>query len=470
MTAQSECPPEAEDQLPRVFRGRTAAGAIHAAHDPRQLEPGAHPGRRYRIAGRLMARRDHGRSFFMDVVDRTGTLQVHGRLDDLGEEQLGRISELGIGDVIGVDGCVYVTRRGELALAVEDCVRLARARRPPPKRARPAQTREARFGEREAELIASDRARAVLLTRARIVAAIRDWMNERGFVELETPVLQRVFGGASARPFVTHHNALDRELSLRISTELYLKRAIVGGLEDVYDLGKCFRNEGISGRHSPEFTMLEWFQTCADYTDVCALVETMVSDVARRAIGTTLIERRGTTIDLAPPWRRVTVREGILEVTGVDVRDQAALAELVRPWARPDDPWPHHVELAHSKLVEPTLVQPTFVLDFPVALFPLARRHPRDCDLAEAFDAVVGGIEIVSGSTDVNDPVEQRARFAGQVARRDDGEEPHPLDEGFLRALEYGMLPLGGAGMGVDRLVMLLTGSESLRDVIAFPS
>ena len=475
MTAQSQRPRAAAgvDLLPRVFRGRTPVAAIHGAHDPRQLTAGAHPQWPYRIAGRLMARRDHGRSFFMDVLDRTGTLQVHGRLDTLGEAQLRHVSGLGIGDLVGVDGCVYVTRRGELALSVEDCVVLAKALRPPPRRARPAQAREARFGEREAELIASDRARAVLIARARILAAIREWMDEHGFVELETPVLQRVFGGASARPFVTHHNALDRRLSLRISTELYLKRGIVGGLEDVYELGKCFRNEGISAKHSPEFTMLEWFQTCADYTDVCALVETMVSDVARRAIGTTTIERGGTTIDLAPPWRRVTVREGILEVTGVDVaeRDPTALAEIVRPWAKPGDPWPHLVELAHSKLVEPTLAQPTFVLDFPVALFPLARRHPQDGDLAEAFDAVVGGIEIVSGSTDLNDAAEQRARFAEQAQRAGDdhGEQPHPLDEGFLRALEYGMVPLGGAGMGVDRLVMLLTGCESLRDVIAFP-
>ncbi len=459
MTAQL---PLAAD--PRVFRGRTPVAAIHAAHDPGQLAAGAHPEWRYRIAGRLMARRDHGRSCFMDVDDRTGTLQVHMRLDPAGEQ---RLSRLAVGDVVGVDGCVYVTRRGELALELDDCVVLARARRPPPRR-----SRTARFAEREADLIAGERSREVLITRARVIAAIREWMNARGFVELETPVLQRVFGGASARPFVTHHHALDRRLCLRISTELYLKRGIVGGLEDVYDLGKCFRNEGISARHNPEFTMLEWFQTYADYTDVCVLVETMVSDVAARVLGTTQVQRAGTTIDLAPPWRRLTVRDGILETTGVDVAgpDRAALAALVRPWSKPGDRWPHLVELAHSKLVEPALVQPTFVLDFPVALFPLARRHPHDDDLAEAFDAVVGGVEIVSGSTDVTDPEEQRARFVEQARQRTsgDGEPPHPLDEGFLRALEYGMAPLGGAGMGVDRLVMLLTGSESLRDVIAF--
>ena len=451
--------------LPRVFRGRTHVAAIRDAHDPRALAAGAHPQWPYRIAGRLMARRDHGRSCFMDVDDRTGTLQVHMRLDPAGEQ---RLSRLAVGDVVGVDGCVYVTRRGELALELDDCVVLAKARRPPPRR-----SRTARFAEREADLIAGERSREVLITRARVIAAIREWMNARGFVELETPVLQRVFGGASARPFVTHHHALERRLCLRISTELYLKRGIVGGLEDVYDLGKCFRNEGISARHSPEFTMLEWFQTCADYTDVCTLVETMVSDVALRVLGTTRIERGGTTIELAPPWRRLTVREGILEVTGVDVadRDAPALAQLVGRWAQPGDDWPQLVELAHSKLVEPTLIQPTFVLDFPVSLFPLARRHPHDADLAEAFDAVVGGIEMSSGSTDVNDAAEQRSRFLEQAQRSGDGgDEPHPLDEGFLRALEYGMLPLGGAGMGIDRLVMLLTGCESLRDVIAFPT
>ena len=450
-----------DETLPRVFRGRTHAGAIAEAHDAARLAPGAHPEWTYRIAGRMMARRDHGRSCFLDVVDRSGSMQVYARRDALGEDGFGRLHELAVGDLVGVDGCVYVTRRGELALRASDCVLLARALRPPPGRLRTA----ARHSEREAELIASPRARELLVTRARIVAAIREWMNARGFVELETPVLQRVFGGASARPFVTHHNALDRSLSLRISTELYLKRGIVGGLEDVYELGKCFRNEGMSARHSPEFTMLEWFQTCADYTDVCALIETLVSDVARRVLGTTRIERRGEAIDLAPPWRRMTMREGILEVAGLDVDDRAALSAAVRRWAEPGAPWSQLVELAHAKLVEPTLTQPTFVVDFPAELFPLARRCPGDGELAEAFDAVVGGLEIASGSTDVNDPREQRERFLAQA-----GDEPHPLDEGFLRALEYGLMPLGGAGLGVDRLVMLLTGSGSLREIVAFGS
>ena len=459
MTVQGDhAAAQCEEALPRVFRGSTPVAVIRAAHDPGRLGPGAHPEWTYRIAGRLMGRREHGRSAFMDVVDRTGSLQVH-----LGESQ--RAFDAAVGDVVGVDGCVYVTRRGELALGAADGFVLARALRPPP-RVHGA----ARHREREVELMASEAARGVLVKRARVVAAIRAWMDAHGFVELETPVLQRVFGGASARPFVTQHNALDRRLSLRISTELYLKRAIVGGLGDVYELGKCFRNEGISARHSPEFTMLEWFQTFADYTDVCALVEAMVSHVAREVNGTTLIERGGVTIDLAPPWRRVTVREAILEATGIDVAGggDAALAGAVRRWAGPGDDRAHLVELAYSKLAEPALVQPTFVLDFPAARFPLARRHPLDRDLAEAFDAVVGGLEIVSGSTDVIDPVEQRRRFEEQSRRTGGDDEPHPLDEDFLRALEYGMPPLGGAGMGVDRLVMLLTGCDALRDAIAF--
>lgn len=466
---------EGIDPFPRSFPGRTKIAAIHAAHDPEALGPGDHGEWSYRIAGRMTGQRVHGKTTFFDVRDLSGTIQAYAKVDRLGEEAFKRIEDLDIGDVVGVEGELYVTKRGQLALDVRKCVLLAKALRDPPDLFHGISDVETRYRQRELDLMANERSRQVFALRAKILAAIREHMNERGYVELETPILQRLTGGAAARPFKTHHHALDRHLFLRIATELYLKRAIVGGFEDVYELGRFFRNEGMSPQHNPEFTMLEWFVSCADYSGVMAFAEQLVAGVVERVLGTTKVERDGETIDFKTPWKRVSLRDAIIEETGVDIttasRDE--LAEVVGADVEPGADWAALADTLQGKAVEPKLTQPTFVVDLPLALWPLVkpqRDHPEL--LGEAFDGIVAGMEIVGGGTDVNDPVEQRRHFVEQRQRQESGaeENPHEHDEEFVRALEYGMLPASGCGLGVDRLMMILSGSRNLRDVILFPA
>jgi lysyl-tRNA synthetase class 2 len=466
---------EGIEPFPHSFTGRTRVAEILAAHDPEDLGPGDHPDHTYRVAGRLTARRGHGKTAFLDIRDLSGTIQAYARLDALGEEAFVRIDDLDIGDIVGVEGDVYVTKRGQLAIGIRECTLLAKALRDPPDLYHGISDVETRYRQRELDLMANERSREIFALRARVLAAIRDHMNERGYVELETPILQRMTGGAAARPFKTHHHALDRHLYLRIATELYLKRAIVGGFEDVYELGKFFRNEGMSPQHNPEFTMLEWFVAGADYNGVMEFAEALVAGVVERVLGTTKVERDGETIDFATPWARVSLREAIREEAGVDIceasRDE--LAEVVGDDAEPTDDWAGLVDTLQGKLVEPKLTQPTFIVDLPLALWPLVKPQADHPELiGEAFDGIVAGMEIVGGGTDINDPVEQRRRFVEQRERQEAGaeESPHPHDEEFVRALEYGMLPASGCGLGVDRLMMILTDSKTLRDVILFPS
>ena len=303
---------------------------------------------------------------------------------------------------------------------------------------------------------------------------MRNWLDARGFAEVETPVLQPLYGGALARPFVTHHNALDRDFYLRIATELYLKRLVVGGVDRVYELGKDFRNEGVSHKHNPEFTMLEWYEAYVDYEDVARELESLVSEVAKKVNGTTVVERDGVEIDLAPPWRRVTLRDAVKERTGIDVMEhptREALAAAMGSEADPEEGWGKLVDGLLSKEVEPNLVEPTFVTDYPVELSPFAKRHRSEEGLVERWEAFVGGMEISNAFTELNDPDEQRRRFEAQreeIARGD--EEAQPYDESYIEALEYGMPPTGGVGLGIDRLVMILTGAKSLREVVLFPA
>jgi lysyl-tRNA synthetase class 2 len=466
---------EGVDPYPRSFPDRTEIAAIHAAHDPERLGAGEHRDFSYRIAGRLTGQRGHGKTTFFDVRDLSGTIQAYARLEALGREAYERIEDLDIGDVVGVEGDLYVTKRGQLAIEVRGCTLLAKALRDPPDLFHGISDPEVRYRQRELDLMANERSREIFAMRAKLIAAIRDHMNERGYVEMETPILQRLTGGAAARPFKTHHHALDRHLFLRIATELYLKRAIVGGFENVYELGKFFRNEGMSPQHNPEFTMLEWFVSGADYHGVMAFAERLVADVAQRVLGTTEIEREGETIDLAPPWPRVRLRDALREETGVDIceasRDE--LAELAGEDAEPDDDWAGLVDTLQGKLVEPKLTRPTFIVDLPLALWPLVKPAPEQPELlGEAFDGIVAGMEITGGGTDVNDPVEQRRHFVEQRERQQAGAEPtpHEHDEEFVRALEYGMLTASGAGLGIDRLMMILSGAKTLRDVVLFPS
>ncbi|MGH2951334.1 MAG: lysine--tRNA ligase [Solirubrobacterales bacterium] len=460
------------DPFPHEFTGRAEIASVHAAHDG--LAAGEETEDTYRVAGRIAARRGHGKTAFIDLVDGSGRIQLHSRADVLGENEHEVLAGFDLGDLIGAEGIAFATKRGELTLRLLSWTLLAKSLRPPPDKYHGLEDTELRYRHRELDLIANPETRELFRKRGAAIAAVREWLDGEGFAEVETPVLQPLYGGALARPFTTHHNALDRDLYLRIATELYLKRCIVGGIDRVYELGKDFRNEGVSYKHNPEFTMLEWYEAYADYTDAAERLERLVAAVAERVLGTTTVDRDGTEIDLAPPWRRVTLREAIRERTGVDIAEHPTREALAAAMdSEPDERegWGKLVDGLLSKEVEPTLVQPTFILDYPVEMSPFAKRHRSAEGLVERWEAFAGGFEIANAFTELNDPDEQRRRFEAQAEelRRGD-EEAQPFDEAFIQALEYGMPPTGGAGLGIDRLVMLLTGAKSLREVVLFPA
>ena len=462
---------------------RTWVADIQAAHDPATLATGVHEGLAYRVAGRLIARRGHAKYTFFDLRDQSGSMQVVARREEMGEEAYERMVGLDIGDIVSVEGAVYVTQRVQLALAVSDCTLLAKALRPPPDRYHGMEDPGERYRRRELDLLANEQTRTMFFRRTKMIEAIHDFLREHGFTQVETPMLQTLAGGAASRPFVTHHNALDVDVYLRISVELYLNRCIVGGLENIYDLGRAFRNEGISHRHSPEFTILEWMMSYADYWDVARFTEEMAESVALRTLGTTKVEQYdGRVIDLATPWRRITLREAIADAVGIDYLEasreqliEAAGDAMEGEGGRDSNlTWAKLVDAIYVKHVEPTLHEPTHVFDFPVDLFPICKRHPEDPRLSEHFDSVIRGMEILSGDTELNDPVDQLNRFVIQRQQAsgggDDGDQPQPNDEEYVRALEYGMAPTAGGGLGVDRLLMVLTGVESVREVVPFPT
>jgi lysyl-tRNA synthetase class 2 len=460
------------EPFPHTFEGRTPIGDVREAHGT--IEAGQETEDRYRVAGRLAARRGHGGAAFLDLVDGTGRIQLHARSDVLGEESLDGLLHLDLGDILGAEGTVFTTKRGELSLRIDGWTLLTKSLRPPPEKFHGLEDVETRYRHRELDLMANPEARKLFEIRARVVSAIREWLDSEGFLEVETPVLQPLYGGALARPFVTHHNALDRDLYLRIATELYLKRCVVGGIDRVYELGKDFRNEGISPKHNPEFTMVEWYEAYADYNDAASRLEQLVAHVAERAIGTTTIERDGTAIDLAPPWRRTTLREAISERTGLDIADHPSREELAAALGRKPEAaegWGKLVDGVLSKLVEPELIQPTFLFDYPVELSPFAKRHRSAEGFVERWEPFVAGVEIGNAFTELNDPDEQRRRFEQQREELQRGdEETQPFDAAFLQALEQGMPPTAGVGLGIDRLVMILTGTRTLREVVLFPA
>jgi lysyl-tRNA synthetase class 2 len=459
------------DPFPHSFPGVEPLASVAAGHV--NLQAGEETTVAHRVAGRIAARREAGRAAFIDLVDRSGRLQLHARVDELGDEGFDRLVGLDLGDIIGVDGVAIRTRRGELSLRVEAFTVLAKSLRPPPDKYHGLSDVETRFRQRELDLIANEETRALFMARAAIVTAVRRTLDDDGFIEVETPILQPIYGGALARPFTTHHNALDRELYLRIATELYLKRCIVGGLERVYELGKDFRNEGLSPKHNPEFTVVEWYAAYSDYEDEARRLEAVVG-----AAAATLDGGAGSPIDFAAPWRRLKLRDAIREQSGIDfgeLHDRDALAGAVTAsgLAIPTEgrTWPMLVDDLLSTYVEPTLKEPTFLFDYPVEMSPFAKAHRSEPGLVERWEAFAGGVEIANAFTELNDPDEQRARFVAQREQAAAGdEETQPFDEAFLEALEQGMPPTGGVGLGIDRLVMLLLGASSIREAVLFPA
>jgi lysyl-tRNA synthetase class 2 len=455
---------------PYSYPGAEPIAEVRAACE--RLEVGQETDDVHRVAGRVAARRGAGKAAFIDLVDRTGKIQLHARFDVLGEQAFAQLAEVDLGDLIGVDGALMRARKaGEPTLRVQGFQLLGKALRPPPDKHAGLTDVETRHRRRELDLIANDEARETFIARAKIVSAVRAYLDGEGFIEVETPILQPLYGGALARPFTTHHNVLDRDLYLRIAPELYLKRLIVGGLERVYELGKDFRNEGISTKHNPEFTMVEWYEAYADYLAEADRLEQTVAAAARA------VQYEGE-LDFSTPWRRIGFVEAVQEATGIDLLGHedpstlaAAIAERELGIRTAGLSWPQLADELLSKHVEPTLTQPTFVLDYPIELSPFARTHRSKPRLAERWEAFAGGMEIANAFSELTDPDEQRARFAAQQQLAQEGdEETQPHDELFLEALEHGMPPTGGVGLGIDRLVMLLTDRPSIREVVLFPA
>ncbi len=431
------------------------------------LEPGGESASRRRLAGRVLARREMGKLTFLDLADRSGRIQLLCPLDRTGPV------DVHLGDVVGVTGAPAQSRRGEPSLAVDELEVLSCIRSPLPDTFHGLTDVELRYRKRYLDLLMNEDTRSVFLLRARMVTAIRRALDEDGFVEVETPVLQPRYGGAFARPFVTHHNELDQDLYLRIATELYLKRLIVGGLEKVYEIGKDFRNEGVSFKHNPEFTMLEWYEAYADYRDTMERVEWLVERVARETLGTTTVRFRGREIDLAAPWRRISFVDALRE-QGVWSEDESELRRLLEERGvdvSKDPTWAKLVDHALTHFVEPDLIQPTIVHDYPLELSPFARATDGDPRIVERFEYYVGGIELGNAFTEINDAEEQAARFALQEHEREAGDaEAEAGDPDYVEALSYGMPPTGGLGLGIDRLAMVFAGAVSIRDVILFPA
>ncbi|MBW3592961.1 MAG: lysine--tRNA ligase [Actinobacteria bacterium] len=451
--------------LPKRFPDRVEAASVRA--EAEALEAGQEGAEERRVAGRVMGRRGHGRLVFLDLVDRSATIQLVCAADRVGQV------DVDLGDVVGAAGRPTRTKRGEPSLAVDRLELLAKIARPLPDTYHGLVDAETRYRKRYLDLLVNEETRNDFVLRSRVVSAIRRFLDERGFIEVETPVLQPRYGGAFAAPFVTHHNELDADLYLRIATELYLKRLIVGGLEKVYELGKDFRNEGVSYKHQPEFTMLEWYEAYADYRDTMELIEELVETVAREALGTTTVVFREREVELARPWKRVRFADA-LAAEGVWSRDEGELRALLDGRGvdtTRDRTWAQLVDHALSHFVEPNLVQPTILYDYPLELSPFARTTDDDPRFVERFEYFVGGMELGNAFSELNEAEEQAERFRMQAVEREAGDATaEEGDPDYVEALSYGMPPTGGLGLGIDRLAMVLTGRDTIRDVILFPA
>ncbi len=431
------------------------------------------------VAGRIMSWRDMGKASFMDLYDRSGRIQVYMKIDQVGEDSYREVKSCwDVGDIISVKGYVFKTRRGEVSVHAREIRLLAKSLLPLPEKFHGLKDTDLRYRQRYLDLIVNPEVKETFIRRSRIIRAIRAALDGAGYVEVETPVLNTIPGGAAARPFVTHHNTLDIDMYLRIALELHLKRLIVGGMEKVYEIGRIFRNEGMDVRHNPEFTMIEMYEAYTDYFGMMERTENLVRAAARAACGEEKTTYQGDEIDFAPPFRRVTMNDAIREETGVDFLSFRGDAEKARDAAKQlglapkeTDAWGNIMALVFDEKVERTLVQPTFVYDYPVEVSPLTKRKPDMPEMVERFEFFAAGCELANAYSELNDPIDQRGRFVRQMELRAKGdEEANMIDEDFLTALEYGMPPTGGMGMGIDRLVMLLTDSASIRDVLLFPT
>ncbi|HEY0826455.1 MAG TPA: lysine--tRNA ligase [Bacilli bacterium] len=428
------------------------------------------------VAGRIMQKRAMGKASFAHIKDISGKIQVYVRQDAVGELLYQAFEILDLGDIIGVKGQVFKTKTGETSIKVSALEVLSKSLIPLPEKFHGLKDIEVRYRQRYVDLIVNPEVQQTFILRSKIIQAMRNYLDAAGYLEVETPTLHTIAGGAAARPFDTHHNALDMELHMRIAIELHLKRLIVGGMEKVYEIGRVYRNEGVSTRHNPEFTMIELYEAYADYEDIMRLTEQLVAHIAMKVLGTTEIMYGGVAIDLTPAWRRVSMVQAIREVTGVDFSVQMSDGEAHRLAGEHKVPvkagmtFGHIVNEFFEVYVEETLIQPTFIYGHPVAISPLAKKNALDPRFTDRFELFIVAREHANAFTELNDPIDQRERFEAQLLERESGnDEAHQMDEDFLRALEYGMPPTGGLGIGIDRLVMLLTDSPSIRDVLLFP-
>ncbi|MFC2066409.1 lysine--tRNA ligase [Chloroflexota bacterium] len=428
------------------------------------------------VAGRIMANRHMGKVSFLDIRDTSGKIQLYFHKNHLDEASLNLLKETDIGDIVGVSGKLFRTKSDEPTIEVKDFTLLAKSLQPLPEKWHGLSDVEKRYRQRYLDLISNPKIKEIFQVRSHVITAIREFLDQRGFIEVETPVLQPSAGGALANPFTTHHNALDQDFYLHIALELHLKRLIVGGLDKVYELGRIFRNEGVSTQHHPEFTMLETYEAYADYKDVMAMLEKMVSWVSQQVLGTSKAMFGEDTIDFKPPWQRLSLRDAVREYSGIDFviyPTADGLREKMRSMNIEVDPrknWAKLVDELLKTFVKPRLIQPTIIFDYPVSMSPLAKNKADEERVVERFQAIAGGLEIANAYSELNDPIEQRERFEEQMQERHgEDEESWTIDEDFLLALEYGMPPTGGLGVGIDRLIMLLTNQQAIREVILFP-
>jgi lysyl-tRNA synthetase class 2 len=428
------------------------------------------------IAGRIMQKRGMGKASFAHIQDLTGKIQIYVRQDTVDEVKYQAFDLLDLGDIVGVRGTVFKTKTGETSVKVKEIEVLTKSLLPLPEKYHGLKDVELRYRQRYVDLIMNPEVQQTFVSRSRIIQSMRRYLDSRGYLEVETPTLHSIAGGAAARPFITHHNALDMQLYMRIAIELHLKRLIVGGLEKVYEIGRVYRNEGISTRHNPEFTMIELYEAYADYEDIMALTENLIAHIAQEVFGTTTIQYQGQEVDLTPAWRRVSMVDLVKETTGVDFKVQMSDEEAHRLAKEHKVPVEPHMTFGHvlnsffETFVEHTLIQPTFVTGHPVDISPLAKKSETDPRFTDRFELFIVAREHANAFTELNDPIDQRQRFEAQLVEKEKGnDEAHEMDEDFIRALEYGMPPTGGLGIGIDRLVMLLTNAPSIRDVLLFP-